>query len=115
MKPPTFVGAARAAQRSLVGSVAISTEKLYLQSVFSAAGIMENLLLLVDFMRLRSCLKSQECGFGKIYFQHFLPALFNDFVFKFQDRKECAKKDLFFSLLLVNSSCSVHGTLRKMI
>lgn len=67
-----------------------------MQSVFSAAGIMEDLLLLVDFMKLRSCLKSQECGFGKIYFQHFLPTLFNDFVFKFQDRMVCAKWDLFF-------------------
>lgn len=74
------------------------------ESVFSAAGIMENLLLLVDFMRLRSCLKSQECGFGKIYFQHFLPTPFNDFVFKFQKRMGCAKRDLFFSLLLDNSS-----------
>lgn len=67
-----------------------------MQSVFSAAGIMEDLLLLVDFMKLRSCLKSQECGFGKIYFQHFLPTLFNDFVFKFQDRMVRAKWDLFF-------------------
>lgn len=84
-----------------------------MQPVFSAAGIMENLLLLVDFMRLRSCLKSQECGFGKICFQHFLPILFNDFVFKLQETMECAKRDLFFSLLLDNSSCSVQGTLKN--
>lgn len=86
-----------------------------MQSVFSAAGIMENLLLLIDFLRLRSCLKSQECGFGKIFFQHFLPNLFNDCAFKFQGRRVCAKWGLFFSLFPVNSSCSGQETLRKMM
>lgn len=86
-----------------------------MQSVFSAAGIMENLLLLINFLRLRSCLKSQECGFGKIFFQHFLPNLFNDCAFKFQGRRVCAKWGLFFSLFPVNSSCSGQETLRKMM
>lgn len=67
------------------------------------------------FHETEKLLKVSGFGFGKIYLQHFPPTLFNDFVFKFQSRKVCAKWDLFFSLLLDNSSCSVQGTLRKMI
>lgn len=70
----------------------------YVQPIFTVLWIMENLLLLIDLMRLRSCLKAQECGCGKIYFQDFLPVedLFKDFLCKFQDRILCTKWDSFF-------------------
>lgn len=47
------------------------TFAVQVRSIFSLLGIMENLLLLIDFTRLRSCLKAQECGCGKIFFPGF--------------------------------------------